>query len=64
VVVDDVTGPHEAAAPSLQAYRRAAHDLLAQLSDVTLRWIPRHKNAEADHLSRRAALSSSEQVCE
>jgi ribonuclease HI len=32
------------------------HALLAQLDDVTLRWIPRHRNTEADALSRRASL--------
>jgi ribonuclease HI len=53
VVVDDVNGPEHAAAQSLLPYRRAARILLAQLREVTLRWIPRHKNLEADHLSQR-----------
>jgi ribonuclease HI len=54
VVVNDVNGPEHAAAPALQAYRREAVALLAQLRDVTLRWVPRHKNLEADALSQRA----------
>jgi ribonuclease HI len=57
VVVDDVNGPDHAAAPALQAYRRAVHALLAQLGDVTLRWIPRHRNSAADALSQRASLA-------
>jgi ribonuclease HI len=53
VVVNDVNGADGVTAPSLLAYRTAACSLLAQLRDVTLRWIPRHKNAEADALSQR-----------
>jgi ribonuclease HI len=55
VVVNDVNGPEHAAAPALQPYRRKASALLAQLREVTLRWVPRHKNLEADALSQRAA---------
>lgn len=55
VVIDDMNGPALYAAPSLAEYRSAAHGLLAQLRGVTLRWIPRHKNAAADALSQRAA---------
>lgn len=55
VVIDDVNGPALYAAASLEEYRSAAHALLAQLGRVTLRWIPRHKNAAADALSQRAA---------
>lgn len=58
VVVDDVNGPDHAAAPALQAYRRAVHALLAQLENVTLRWIPRHRNTAADALSQRASLAA------
>jgi ribonuclease HI len=56
VVVDDVNGPDHAAAPAFQTYRRAVHGLLAQLGQVTLRWIPRHRNTAADALSQRASL--------
>ncbi|MBZ2207457.1 ribonuclease HI family protein [Massilia sp. R798] len=55
VVIDDVNGPALDAAASLEEYRSAAHALLAQLDGVSLRWIPRHKNAAADALSQRAA---------
>jgi ribonuclease HI len=55
VVVNDVNGPEHAGAPALQAYRRKAGALLAQLREVTLRWVPRHKNLEADALSQRTA---------
>jgi ribonuclease HI len=54
-VVDDVNGPDHAAAPVLQSYRQAVHALLAQLGEVTLRWIPRHRNTAADALSQRAS---------
>lgn len=55
VVIDDVNGPALYAAASLEEYRTAAHALLAQLGRVTLRWIPRHKNAAADALSQLTA---------
>lgn len=55
VVVDDMNGADDAGAPSLAEYRLAAHGLLAQLRGVTLRWIPRHKNGQADALSQRGA---------
>jgi ribonuclease HI len=58
VVIDDMNGPQGAAAPSLATYRDLASALLAQLDDVTLRWIPRHKNPEADALSQRAVWTN------
>jgi ribonuclease HI len=54
VVVNDVNSSDGAAAPSLAAYRARVHTLMAGLSHVVLRWIPRHKNPEADALSQRA----------
>ncbi|MES2152001.1 MAG: ribonuclease HI family protein [Pseudomonadota bacterium] len=54
VVVDDVTGTRPAAA-ALSELRNEAQALLAQLREVSLRWIPRHKNGAADALSQRAA---------
>ncbi len=54
VVIDDITGPEPASAVSLRDYRRQALVLLAQLDEVNLRWIPRHKNHHADALSQRA----------
>ncbi len=55
VVIDDVNGPDHAAARVLQPYRDQVHALLARLGDVTLRWIPRHRNTAADALSQRAS---------
>jgi ribonuclease HI len=55
VVIDDVNGPAHAGAPSLHAYRASVHALMAQLRSVSVRWIPRHKNLEADALSQRAS---------
>jgi ribonuclease HI len=52
VVIDDVQAKH--GAPVLANWREQARSLIAQLSDVTLRWIPRAKNAAADALSQRA----------
>lgn len=54
VVIDDVNGPASASAPSLRDYRTRACALLAHLPQAQLRWIPRHKNFEADALSQRA----------
>ncbi|MGI4845311.1 MAG: reverse transcriptase-like protein [Janthinobacterium lividum] len=54
VVIDDVHAPDSASAPALRAYRARARALLARLPGSTLRWIPRHKNLEADALSQRA----------
>jgi ribonuclease HI len=57
VVIDDVTGPDLYAAPALAGYRARALALLGLLSDVRLRWVPRHKNTRADALSQRALIS-------
>lgn len=57
VVIDDVAAPPQAGAPSLQPYRARVHALLARLPGAALRWVPRHKNREADALSQRASLS-------
>jgi ribonuclease HI len=59
VVIDDVNGPDLYAAPALAAYRARVHALLAALPDVRLRWVPRHKNLDADALSQRAVAPSS-----
>jgi ribonuclease HI len=54
VVIDDINGPFAGAVVSLLECRASALALIAQLGDVSLRWIPRHKNSEADALSQRA----------
>ncbi|MET0981930.1 MAG: ribonuclease HI family protein, partial [Telluria sp.] len=54
VVIDDVNGPPEQGAAVLRPYRARVHALLARLPAATLRWLPRHRNLEADRLSQRA----------
>lgn len=54
VVIGDASGPDIAAAPSLYAYREKARALMARIDGLTLRWVPRHKNTQADALSQRA----------
>ncbi|QYF93373.1 ribonuclease HI family protein [Massilia sp. PAMC28688] len=53
VVIDDVNGTDASAAPSLRALRLAARDLIGRIDGATVRWLPRHKNTEADALSQR-----------
>ncbi|MEW6373815.1 MAG: ribonuclease HI family protein [Pseudomonadota bacterium] len=55
VVINDVNGGIEDSALVLRPYRARVHALLARLPAVTLRWVPRHKNLEADALSQRAS---------
>ncbi len=54
VVINDVLDTGTAGARGLQHYAAQARHLLAQLEQVTLTWIPRHRNAEADALSQQA----------
>ncbi len=54
VVIDDVNRV-TAGAATLAPQRGRADALIAQLRQVTLQWIPRHKNAAADRLSQQAA---------
>ncbi|CAN7393459.1 ribonuclease HI family protein [Pseudoduganella sp. LjRoot289] len=56
VVIDDVTGATTASA-GLEEQRAQALSLLAQLGNVTLRWVPRHRNGAADRLSQQAIAS-------
>lgn len=58
VVISDVAGG--AGAKGLEQHRERALDLLAQLGKsgrVTLHWVPRHRNGEADRLSQQAIAS-------
>jgi ribonuclease HI len=55
VVIDDVISFEKNAAISLRHHRVKAQALMAQLPQVSLRWIPRHKNGAADVLSQRAS---------
>jgi ribonuclease HI len=52
VVIGDVC--REDGAPALSAYASKARELISQLGDVHLRWIPRGRNTLADVLSQRA----------
>jgi ribonuclease HI len=52
VVIDSLRSDSHAG--SLSDYHARARALLLQLPDVTLHWIPRHRNAAADALSQRA----------
>jgi ribonuclease HI len=55
VVIDDVNTPGtQAGAKGLETHRARTRELMAQLGDVTLRWLPRHRNGEADRLSQQA----------
>jgi len=54
VVIGDVGKPCGAGARALFRYRDRVQQLLAQLDQVSLKWIARHKNAAADALSQRA----------
>lgn len=58
VVIDDVLGADRDAAPALAAYRSRARELMALLPEVRLRWVARHRNADADALSQGAALQA------
>ncbi|SEO07575.1 ribonuclease HI [Duganella sp. CF517] len=59
VVVDDVNLSAQAvaagrAAKGLEAHRARVTELLARLGTVSLRWVPRHRNGDADRLSQLA----------
>ena len=56
VVIDDVAAPGAKSAPALRPYRARVRALLAGLPGASLRWVPRHKNLDADALSQRASL--------
>jgi ribonuclease HI len=57
VVIDDVAAPVSKRAASLAPLRERVHALLTQLPGARLRWVPRHKNMDADALSQRASLT-------
>lgn len=54
VVVHDMLLPAGAGAASLALHREVAAALLARIGDVALRWVPRHRNGDADRLSQQA----------
>ena len=59
VVIDDINGRFADAVAALLDCRAAALALMAQLPDVSVHWIARHKNGEADALSQRAGRDTS-----
>ncbi len=56
VVINDVLGASRTA-KGLASQRAAVLALMEQLPQVSLRWIPRHRNGEADRLSQLAIAS-------
>jgi ribonuclease HI len=63
VVVDDVNLGAQAVAAGrgakgLEAHRARVMDLLAPLGAVSLRWVPRHRNGDADRLSQLAIIGT------
>jgi ribonuclease HI len=54
VVIGDVQATELDAAPALIDYRATARALMARIDGLQLRWVPRHKNQQADALSQRA----------
>jgi ribonuclease HI len=54
-VVQDVLIDGEFSAAALAHHRAQALALMQQVGTVALHWVPRHRNAEADRLSQRAA---------
>ena len=60
VVIGDVAAGTGAGAKGLELHRERVLDLLAKLREsgqVTLHWVPRHRNGEADRLSQQAIAS-------
>lgn len=55
VVINDAGDRDVDASAVLQTHRACARALLAQLPEVRLCWLPRHKNSMADALSQRAS---------
>lgn len=53
-VVRHVLGQQQTAVPRLLPLIAAARELLAGFETVELRWLPRHRNGEADLLARAA----------
>ncbi|WP_426104455.1 ribonuclease HI family protein [Massilia sp. TSP1-1-2] len=60
VVIDDVARSDGGQSPALARLREQARTLIARLGAPALRWIPRHKNGEADALSQRAIAAWTE----
>ncbi|HTD05786.1 ribonuclease HI family protein [Undibacterium sp.] len=55
IVINDISLTGSSGARGLEHYCVQARQLIAQLKTVSLTWVPRHKNMEADALSQQAA---------
>jgi ribonuclease HI len=62
IVVHDVLLAQGAGAKGLQEHRERVGALMAQLALVNVRWVPRHRNGEADRLSQQAISNREELV--
>ncbi|TFW13819.1 ribonuclease HI family protein [Duganella callida] len=58
VVINDVNPGAVRSAKGLERHRARVLDLMQALGDTQLRWLPRHRNAEADRLSQQAIQRS------
>ena len=54
VVVHDVLVTPQSGARALEQHRARAGQLMEAIAQVHVRWVPRHKNGEADRLSQQA----------
>jgi len=54
VVVQDVLLSPQAGAKALEEHRARVGQLMAALAQVHVRWVPRHRNGDADRLSQQA----------
>jgi ribonuclease HI len=54
VVIDDLRSQVGESAHGLEIYRRIAIDLMQQIPEVDLQWIPRARNVRADALAQQA----------
>lgn len=54
VVVQDVLLSPPAGSKALEEHRARVGQLMAALANVHVRWVPRHRNGEADRLSQQA----------
>jgi ribonuclease HI len=61
VVINDVLGTTPVGAKGLETQRATVVALLEQFMDVRLRWLPRHRNGEADRLSQLAIAGWAEE---
>jgi ribonuclease HI len=60
VVVNDVNQGAARGAKGLEEYRSRVVELMSALGEVQLRWVPRHRNGDADRLSQQAIANCRE----